>query len=95
MLTGSGAVTIVEGTGLISAEVGTTNDAPHAQNCVSGALQASIWPYYQGYSSGPAVLVTDVSIRFVENGVLVSFKGKEYIFKDILAAANHITKLRG
>ncbi len=59
----------------------------------SGASFSSVWPYYtQAYVAPPNY---DVQIRFVENGVLVSFKGKEYIFKDVIAAANHITKLRG
>ncbi len=72
--------------------VGTAAGLNQATNCGGSALGYT-WPYYtQTYVAPPNY---DVQIRFVENGVLVSFKGKEYIFKDINAAANHITKLQG
>ncbi len=64
-----------------------------AQNCVNGSLT---WPSYGSTLYTYSVPQTyHVQMRFVENGVLVNFAGKEYIFKDIIAAANHITKLRG
>lgn len=60
------------------------------------------WPYTTqpihytyNYPPSQSSASFDVQMRFVENGVLVSFKGKEYVFKDVVAAANHIMKLRG
>lgn len=70
--------------------VSTTNSA-----CVSGGASTGsswhLWPYPQySYPTKSA----DLYIRFIENGVLVEYAGKEYAFKDLEAAAKHITKLR-
>lgn len=49
-------------------------------------LDGIIVNYPQKYS--------EISIRFTENGLLLDYNGKEYVFKDLKQAAEYITKLR-